>query len=141
MSDNNYQELLDQIEDQPGWRVERLDSKRWRVIPPKGHGIIHISESGDWRAYKNTVSQLRRAGFTPKDPNSMNIRTMKDAPPRIPPPLIAQAAPEPDPITVIRHEIDVIMTSLSNISEQLSKVEENTKGIDQLKSLLRNVIK
>lgn len=142
MADNDYNELLDQVAEQPGWRVDRIDSKRWRVLPPKGHGVIHVSESGDWRAFKNTISALRRAGFTPKDDNAMHNRTMKDAPPRIPPPqIVAVGHPEPDPIAIIRQEIDTIMNSLTNISEQLSKVEESGKGMEQLKSLLRTVIK
>lgn len=126
-------DLLDQVDSQPGWRVEKTDGSRWKVYPPKPHGLIFVSASGDPHAIKNVLAQLRRAGFDPDK---------KDTPVQKPTPTtVAVAAPGPSPVAIIRHEVEVMMNSLAKISDALSQIDEDNKGMEQLKTLLRTVMK
>lgn|SRR5262245_32381412 len=126
-------DLLDAVDSRPGWRVEKTDGSRWKVYPPKPHGLIFVSASGDPHAIKNVLAQLRRAGFDPNEDTKVQQKPT--------PTTVAVAAPGPSPVAIIRHEVEVMMNSLAKISDALSQIDEDNKGMEQLKTLLRTVMK
>lgn len=61
----DFQELLKDLESQ-NWNVKRTERGHFQFRSPNGQGLVTAGGSyGDFRAIKNLVSQLRRAGFTP----------------------------------------------------------------------------
>lgn len=134
---NDLADLLDAVENTPGWRVQKLDSSRWRVYPPKPADIIHVSDSGDHRALKNTQALLRRAGW-----EELKLQTSKGNG-QMP----AVSAPSgvvsvhASPIDAIRADVDVMLGCLTRISDNLKLVEKEREGIAQLKQLLGTVLK
>ena len=48
-----------------GWRVEQRAGGPGHKLAfsPDGKTIVPIGRSGDWRAWRNTLARLRRAGF------------------------------------------------------------------------------
>ncbi len=61
----DFQLLLDDLRTQ-NWTVDRTNRGHFQFRAPDGVGLVTAGGSyGDFRAIKNLVAQLRRAGFTP----------------------------------------------------------------------------
>lgn len=134
MSRKEFDALLDEVEQTPGWRVEKLDSSRWRVYPPKPHPVIHICDSGEVRALLNTRANLRRAGFRDKENKVQKLPTSPN------PPIVASAV-VPSPVEAIKADVDIMLNCLGRISDNLSRIEDEGKGVEELKKILKTVLK
>lgn len=135
--------LLDQIQNEPGWRV--VDSgDGWRIFPPdKDHAVITLKH---WREIDYTKSALRRAGFRP-------LLKLKEAPmaaqPKEPAPVPvllpqAGAAPPPPPRDLIaeaRQHINAAVEALSALDGVLGEIQHEREAIAQIKSLFQTMMK
>lgn len=130
---NDIEDLLDQVSDVAGWRVEKMDGSRWRVYPPKPHDIVHVSNSGDPHAIKNVKAQLKRAGFPFREDRVQRPTPVVG--------IVAQATNAVSPIERIKSDVDTMLGCLSRISDALGEIEQSDAAVQQLKKLLGTVLK
>ncbi len=58
-----WRELIEEAQRQ-GWRAERTQRGHWQLFAPDGRTIVTLPGTpSDWRAFRNTIAQMRRAGF------------------------------------------------------------------------------
>jgi hypothetical protein len=58
-----FKELLRSVEEQGG--TLKATKMGFQVLAPNGKDIVTVHGTpGDWRAFANVVSELRKAGFT-----------------------------------------------------------------------------
>ena len=46
-----------------GWRIEVTRRGHAMAYSPDGKHIVPVTDGGDWRAFRNNVARLKRAGF------------------------------------------------------------------------------
>lgn len=63
MADKEIDRLINEASGWPGWRVEKT-RKGWVLYPPdkSQSGVTIHGTPSDWRAWKNTISLLRKRG-------------------------------------------------------------------------------
>lgn len=58
-----FQDLLTELKIQ-NWSSTRTTKGHWQFKSPDGKGLVTAGGSyGDWRAIRNLITQLRKAGF------------------------------------------------------------------------------
>ena len=155
----DFRELLEEIEEQPGWRVE--DTKNgWRIYPAD-HSIPVIQarglrDGGDFRAMDNLRAHLRRAGYPPllrqpKEAPHMPAKTPATATPATvatlhlqpaPPPVATPATPATrNLIAEARGHISNIMESLSALDGVLTEIVADQESMLKLKLMLQSMLK
>lgn len=124
----DWKTLTAELEEQ-GFRVTRTEGNHWKAVPPTAVGnVVHFSQSSDWRAFHNTVSQLRKAGLEyPKErpmaerkiaPAATGSQTLKA-------PLAAIA---PAPALKVEDEADRLFRELKQAREYLRLAEEELEA-------------
>lgn len=60
----DMRDLMDKVNRLDGWRVEFSSRTGWKVYPPQPHSPISVAHGprNGYRARKNTIAKLRRAG-------------------------------------------------------------------------------
>jgi hypothetical protein len=59
----DFKTLVKELRTQ-NWAVSQSNSGHWRCTPPDPkQAIVHLSESGDYRAIRNSLADLKRSGF------------------------------------------------------------------------------
>lgn len=62
--DSLFHEVVKQAEE-AGWTTAKTRKNHWRFNPPGGGPPVFTSGTpGDFRAFQNFLTKLRRAGFT-----------------------------------------------------------------------------
>lgn len=63
MNSKEVKSLIQQAQGWAGWRVVEI-KKGWMIYPPDKalSGVVVHKTPSDWRAWKNTMSELRRRG-------------------------------------------------------------------------------
>lgn len=91
-SARDFNDMIRALEEQ-GWTVKPTSRNHYQATPPGDGKIVHFSPStGDWRAFNNTVSDLRRQGFKWPWPE-VKKRSVRD---EVPP---TSSVTEPDCVT------------------------------------------
>jgi hypothetical protein len=65
--DSSFYAVLKAAEE-AGWTMEKTSKGHWRLNPPPGindnRPVFTSGTPGDFRAYQNFLTKMRRAGFT-----------------------------------------------------------------------------
>lgn len=141
-------DLIEQVEQEPNWRVVQTTGG-WRIYPPdKEHAVIHVR---DFRELDFIKTALRRAGFKPlltlKEQRTM-VAAVKNPPPATPTHhglLTAMAAPTPPPprdlIAEARERINEAVAALSALETILGEIAGERVAILQVKQLFQTIMK
>lgn len=143
-------DIVDMVEEEPGWRVEGT-RRGWQIYPPdKSLPIIQASSfSTDLHAAENLRAQLRRANFAPllrtrkpiviRSTDSMPLTNGKatDAPT---PPAVAVPVPR-NLIREARAKIQDALDALGAIDSLLGEIEGDQLQMQRFKELVAAMLK
>lgn len=132
---SDFQDLVDLVEEQPGWRVTSKGRGVWSIYPPdQSAEIIHCNASADVRSLDNFKARLRRAGFPP-------LMRTKNVPKELPP---DKPAPSPAPahrdlIAEARGHISGAIDCLSKLEGVLGEMAVERADVLQIKELFQRL--
>ncbi len=141
----DIEDIVDLVEQEPGWRVLQT-SHGWRIFPPdKALEIIQVSYSSDLHAAENLRARLRRANFAPllRVPKKANGST-DHMPATAASPVTAPKAATPEPRNLIREartKIQSALDALAAIDTLLGELDTEREQVQKFKELAASLFR